>query len=103
MHRPMPRRAATSGTVYVSTRGRSFREIGSSRSKRAASRGMTFVVTSDFLSEPVRLALSGIAGSLSSFARSGGCRQGKRGVSGGEVANSGEFPVGDNEGGVLLV
>ena len=103
MHRPMPRRAAISGTVYVSTPGRSFSEIGSSGSKRAISRGMTLVFTSNFLSESLALKLGGIAGGLSSFACSGGGGEGECGVSGGEVAKSGEFPAGDDDGGVLFV
>ncbi len=48
------------------------------------------------------MASSGVAGGLSSFACSGGCRESERGVSGGEVADSGEFPVRDDEGGVLV-
>ncbi len=45
----------------------------------------------------------GIACCLSSFACSGGGGEGEGCVSGGEVAESGEFPAGDDEGGVRLV
>jgi len=40
---------------------------------------------------------------LASFTCSGGCGEGEGGVSGGEVAHSGELPPGDDERGVLLV
>jgi hypothetical protein len=39
---------------------------------------------------------------LSLFACSGGCGQGECCVSGGEVADSGEFPAGDDECGVVV-
>jgi hypothetical protein len=40
---------------------------------------------------------------LSLFACSGGCGEGEGGVSGGEVADSGELPAGDDERGVLFL
>jgi hypothetical protein len=40
---------------------------------------------------------------LSLFACSGGCGEGEGGISAGEVADSGEFPAGDDERGVLLL
>jgi hypothetical protein len=57
---------------------RSFSEIGSSRSKRTTSNGMTLVVTFEFLSQLLALALSSIPGCLLSFACSGCCGQGER-------------------------
>jgi hypothetical protein len=40
---------------------------------------------------------------LSLFACSGGGGEGEGGISVGEVADSGEFPAGDDEGGVLFL
>lgn len=106
MHRPIPRRTATSGTVYVSAPGRSFSEIGSSGSKRATSSGMTLVFTSRIPfwcpTESLAIASGRVAGGLSSFACSGGGGEGEGGVSAGEVADPGEFPVRDNEGGDFI-
>jgi hypothetical protein len=49
------------------------------------------------------LDLCGVSCGLELVACSGGCGEGEGGVSGGEVADPGEFPPGDDEGGVLLV
>jgi hypothetical protein len=47
-------------------------------------------------------ALGGVVGGLSPFACSGGGGEGERGVSGGAIALPGEFPVRDDERGVLV-
>jgi hypothetical protein len=44
----------------------------------------------------------GITGGLSLFACSGSGRKSEGDISGGEITNSGEFPVRDNQGGVLV-
>ena len=46
------------------------------------------------------MASGGVAGGLSLFAGSVGCGEGECGVSGGEVADSGKFPVRDDKSGV---
>jgi hypothetical protein len=48
------------------------------------------------------MGLGGVSCGLSLFACSGGGGEGEGGVSGGEVAESGEFPVRDDEGGVVV-
>ena len=61
------------------------------------------LVAVEFLSDPlVSLASGGVSCCLASFSCPGG-GEGEGGVFGGEVAESGERPPGDNERGVLLV
>ncbi len=47
-------------------------------------------------------SLCGVAGGLSLCACSSRGEEGEHGVSGGEITDSGEFPVRDDEGGVLI-